>query len=265
MSDLDVAKRPKLEAHASTGSGTTSSGTSHHGGDTPTGRMRVESSASTTSQWPTTEGHPSPQTSTMPKLILAHGGSKSRGSPPSTSSPTVLPGYRDSIFTGNNQVLSWREGQRDEVGASIQQLPRISSIGDRGSTLTRPVSDPLNLTGSMQHAHRTGQPQSHRPPLLTSESTNRSSASSISTNSSAFFTPRTPLEPAQDRALPIPSLFPQKSSSGFDSQLPPLRPPSLSPQTTLLGTQHSPNGMLRLDFGHRFSLFTTALHVICLH
>jgi hypothetical protein len=262
-----VAKRPKLEPHASTSSGTTSSGASQHGSNTPTGRMRVESSASTTSQWPLTDGHPSPQNTAMPKLILAHGGSNSLGSPPNTNSPAFLPGYRDSIFAGNNQVLSWREGQRDDVGASVQQLPRISSIGDRRPSRTGPASDALNLTGSLQHAHRTGQSQSHPPPLLTSESTNRSSTSSASTNSSAFFTPRTPMEPALDRALPIPSMYPQKSSGSYESQLPPLRPPSLSPQSSSLGSQLSPNGIL-ISFHscHScFAYFTTSSHVFQCH
>lgn len=246
VSDLDAAKRPKLEAHQSTASsGTASSGASVHG-DPPTGRMRVESSASNTSQWPTNESQPSPQLTGLKKLSVGAANSQSS---PSTTSPTVLPGYRDSIFSGVNQTLAWRDGHRDDNGISGQQLPRITNPADarRSSYTGPPVADPLNLTGSLQHAHRTGQGSGHPPPLLSSESTaGRSSGSSGSAGSSVFYnTPRTPMEPSLDRALPIPTLYPQKSTGSFDNphQLPPLRPPSLSPQTSMLGTQQSPNGI----------------------
>jgi hypothetical protein len=244
MSDLDVAKRPKLEAHPSAASsGTASSGASQHG-DTPTGRMRVGSSASNSSPWPPHENLPSPQLTGIKKLSVAHGVANSQGSP-STSSPTALPGYRDSIFSGTNQTLVWREGLRDD-SIPGQHLPRVTDPADRRSSYTGPpAADSLNLTGSLQHAHRTGQ-VSHPPPLISSESTaGRSTGSSGSTNSSAFYnTPRTPMEPAHDRALPIPTLYPQKSTGSFDNlhQLPPIRPPSLSPQTSMAGSQQSPNG-----------------------
>lgn len=47
------------------------------------------------------------------------------------------------------------------------------------------------------------------------------------------------MEPAIDRPLPIPSLYTQKS---YENQLPPLRPPSLPPQTTI-HSQLSPNAV----------------------
>jgi hypothetical protein len=114
----------------------------------------------------------------------------------------------------------------------------------RSSYAGPPAIDPLNLTGSLQPAHRTG--QGHPPPLLSSESTaGRSSGSSGSTSSSVYYTPGTPMEPSLDRALPIPILYPQKSTGSFDNphQLLPLRPP-LSPQTSMLGSQQSLNGTL---------------------
>jgi hypothetical protein len=241
--DSEVAKRPKLEAHTNSGfsSVSGSSSTSQHG-ETPIGRKRVESSGSTTGQW-----HPpeapipiSPQVLNMPPLSIAIGTSKPQNSPVVTS-PTILPGYRDSIFGGSQQLVAWREGQRDDT-PTHNQLPRISSVTDSRSSLpSNAAQDSRNLTGSQQHAHRTLQGQNHPPPLLTSESTNRST-SSASTASSAFFTPRTPLEPPLDRALPIPALYPQKS---YENQLPPLRP-SLSPQTTVVTTQQSPNCTLSL-------------------
>jgi len=171
-------------------------------------------------------------------LSIALGTLKPQNSPVMTS-PTILPGYRDSIYGGSQQLVAWRDGQHEDTPTNHQHLPRISSVTDSHSGLPRnSPSDPRNLTGSQQHAHRTSQGQNHPPPLLTSESTNRST-SSASTVSSAFFTPRTPLEPPLERGLPIPSLYPQKS---YENQLPPLRP-SLSPQSSLVTTQQSPSSI----------------------
>jgi hypothetical protein len=213
--------------------------------------MRVESSASVTGQWHISDGAPSPLPSNLPKLSLALGGPKRQDSP-NTTSPTVLPGYRDSIYGAPQQTLPWRDNQHDDGLGSLQQLGRIATVGDCRSSYTG-SSEKLNLTGSTQHAHRTG--QSHPPPLLTSESTNRSSASSGSTISSAYFSPRTPMEPSLERALPMPSLYSQKSNGSFDHQLPPLRPPSLSPRSTMLSFQQSPNGMLTISLLSCFPLF----------
>lgn len=248
-SDFEAAKRPKLEGHTSAMSSISgSSGASQHGSDTPIGRMRVESSGSATGQWHPPEGQSSPQIPSMPKLSVALGGPKPQNSPSATS-PTVLPGYRDSIYGGNSQSLAWREGQRGDDLAN-SQLPRLSSVTDsRPNFSGLSHADPRNLTGSQQHDHRMNRGQNHPPPpLLSSESTNRSSTSSASTGSSAFYTPRTPLEPPLDRALPIPSLYAQKSNGSYDNQLPPLRPPSLSPQSSMLLTQQSPNAIHSIDF-----------------
>jgi hypothetical protein len=186
-------------------------------------RVGVESTASA-GQWNTNDGGASPQFASAPKLSLALGGPKRQISP-STTSPTVLPGYRESIYGAPQQSLPWRDNSRDDSLASLQQLSRKAS-----------PSDKLNLTGSVQHAHRTG--HSNRPPLLTSESTSTNSTASSST----YFTPRTPMEPPLERALPIPALYPQKSNGSFEHQLPPIRPPSLSPRSAY-GAQQSPNGM----------------------
>lgn len=248
-SESEAAKRPKLEGHTSAMSSVSgSSGASQHGSDTPISRMRVESSGSTSGQWHPPEGQPSPQASTMPKLSVALGAPKPQNSPGATS-PTVLPGYRDSIYGGNPQLLAWREGHRGDDQANSQQLPRLSSVTDsRPKFSGPPPADPRNLTGSQQHDHRMNRGQNHPPPpLLTSESTNMSSTSSASTGSS-FFTPRTPLEPPLDRALPMPPLYGQKSNGSYENQLPPLRPPSLSPQSTLLVTQQSPNVIHNIDY-----------------
>lgn len=247
--DSEGAKRPKLEAHVSTtSSGTGSSAASQHDGETPNGRIRVES----TTNWNANEGGASPQFANAPKLSLALGGPRRQGSP-STTSPTVLPGYRESIYGTPHQAIPWRDSSRDDGLASLHQLSRIASGNDRRSSYAGSPSDKLNLTGSVQHAHRTGQGQP--PPLQTSESTstNKSTTSTGSTvSSSAYFTPRTPMEPPLERALPIPALYPQKSNGSFEHQLPPIRPPSLSPRSTLHGSQQSPNGM-------SLALFSSAL------
>lgn len=195
--------------------------------------MRVESTASA-GQWNTNDGGASPQFASAPKLSLALGGPKRQNSS-STTSPTVLPGYRESIYGTPQQSTPWRDNSLDDSLASLQQLSRQAS-GERRPSYTRSPSDKLNLTGSVQHAHRTG--HSNRPPLLTSESTSTNSTAS----SSAYFTPRTPMEPPLERALSIPALYPQKSNGSFEHQLPPIRPPSLSPRSTY-GAQQSPNGM----------------------
>jgi hypothetical protein len=154
---------------------------------------------------------------------------------PLLTSQAILPGYRESIYSGNQQSLPWREGNKEDGGHS--QFPRISNAGARRSSQSAPI-DPLSFISS-QHTHRTAHPPpAHPPPLLTQEST----AGSTSTTSSAYYTPRTPLEPAIDRPLPIPPLYPQKSPGPYESQLPPLRPPSLSPQATI-HSQQSPSGM----------------------
>jgi hypothetical protein len=240
VADSDTVKRPKLDAHVSTtSSGTGSSAASQHDGETPAGRTRVESTTSVV-HWNANDGRASPQFVNTPKLSLALGGPQKHGSPPTTS-PTVLPGYRESIYGVSPQANSWR----DDALTSLQQLSRVASGNDRRSSYTGLPSNKLNLTGSTQHAHRTG--QGNVPPLLTHESTtstNISTASSGSTiSSSAYFSPRTPMEPPLERALPVPALYPQKSSGNYEHQLPPIRPPSSSPRLTLAGSQQSPNGM----------------------
>jgi len=221
--EVEVVKRPKLEAHPSTASSGTGSSSASHQGDPPSARGRLGSAASISRQWHPSDNHTPSQVSIMPKLTVAPGGTKVPSSPKSNS-PTVLPGYRDSIFQGPQQI-QWREGQRDE---NFQQNPHPASINDGR------IAD---LPGSQQHARRAS--QTHPPPLLTTESTNRSTGSTASTVSSAYFTPRTPMEPPFERSLPIPSMYAQKGN--YENQLPPLRPTSLSPQATMGGSQQSPN------------------------
>jgi len=145
---------------------------------------------------------------------------------PNISSPAVPPGYRDSMYSGNQHALPWRDGPREENGRPIQHLPPMNFVGEQRPNLPGVSTDSFTAP----HPRRAPHPGPQQPPpLLASESTNRSTESS-STGSSAYFSPRTPLEPAIDRALPIPSLYTQKSSGMYENQLPPLQSHPLSPQ-----------------------------------
>ncbi|KAB8302180.1 hypothetical protein EYC80_005626 [Monilinia laxa] len=272
--EMDVAKRPKLEATANSATGSNVSsqtGGNPTGAEFPVGRMRVNSTASSSSQWHSSTPPSSvimtpmqtlPALTNVPKVPVLQG----RLNPASpVDMPKVLPGYRESILGPGGSPIDpakvlpgyresilvpgaqhWREDHRDE-GGNLQQIPRpsierrISQSGSPSST-----QDHLNMNGSTHH-RRNRQGNLNPPPSLTSESTVQSNGSAPS-NSSMYFPPRTPLEPDLNRALPIPPLYPQKSGS-YDSPLQFLAgPPSLSPQNPLPGTQQSPNVNSIKDF-----------------
>jgi len=149
---------------------------------------------------------------------------RTRTSPPSAS-PAILPGYRDAIFAESRQTLAWRDGVRDD-----QTLPGIGSVGTNQSG---PPTDALNSPASASHGLRTvmiGNP----PPLLTRESTNRSTGSS-----NFSYGPRTPLEVPLEPSSN--SYYPKKLGS-YENQLPPILTPALSPRSSIVNAQHSPNG-----------------------
>ncbi|RDL36622.1 uncharacterized protein BP5553_05974 [Venustampulla echinocandica] len=246
--DADAAKRPKLETYQSnTSSGTADSSTSQAAMEASGGRGRVPSSGSSTGPWSIVDNTTAASTP-VAKSDFPHRGPSGQGSP----SPTLLPGYRESIFGGIQQGLPWRDGKPDDANSSGQKLPRLANVYDRRSSYaSTPIVDSISLPGSAQHPRRTV--HNHPPPMLTPEPTNlgnrsTGSVSSDSPNSSAFFAPRTPLEPPHDRPLPLPSLFPPMSSGSSDNQLPPLRPPSLSPQSAMANPQQSPNFPPHVDF-----------------
>ncbi|KAL3423849.1 HMG box protein [Phlyctema vagabunda] len=249
QTEADPAKRPKLEAHVSGTSTTTNSSstnsitTSQPSSESLNTRAHVDSST-TPNSWPPPTRQCSPPTQSPGLSQLAAGVHAQVKNSPSSMSPSVLPGYRDAIYGGSLPAPSWREQRDDAPAANLPPVSRMSEHADmRTSYAGPPAPDSLNLTGSLQHAHRTG--HSQRPPLLSSESTSGTTSSSVSTNSS-FFTPRTPLEPSIDRSLPMPQPYQQKP---YENHLPPLRPPSLSPQTSMLTSQHSPHGIPAiLDF-----------------
>lgn len=231
--NVDAAKRPKLDGNMS--NGTSSNVASPRSTDSMASRMRVESSSSSTGQWPSAQPSPSTQISSMPNLTAPHNSSNADAR--AASSPAVLPGYRDSLHGSAAQTLPWREPAREESNGAAQQSSRyvsMSSGNDRQPRYSSMAnSEGLHLGNSIAHARRPMIGQT--PPLSTSDSTASGSSSS------SFFTPRTPMEPTVERSMHFPSLYPQKSSGGYENQLPPLRPPSLSPQSSMQGQQHSPS------------------------
>lgn len=235
MSDLDV-KRPKLEPQPSTNSvcsnssGGSQPGGSQPGGDVHSSRLRVESSTSNPGSWMNPDKQHSDLQPNGPPGRL-------RRSPP--TSPGNLPpgpillGYTETLHD-TRQTLAWRDSTRDEQ----HQLPGINSVGEIRTSLAGPHSnDPLNGAGSRQHGHRTGS-SVPPPPLLTRESTNRSTGSS----NYGYSTPRTPMEPLE----PIPIPYYPKTAM-FENQLAPIQPAVLSPSVTHSNTQLSPNGKTILE------------------
>jgi len=189
MPDLDASKRIKHKVQQSTSSNNTvSSSDSQQTINTPSSQ-RADSSSNIT-HWPNDNGHVSTsRSSTIPNLTVGIGDLKRQRSP-NTTSPTVLPGYRESIFGQAHQSLPWRDGQRNERIPSAQPFPHDE--GDsRASYQELPATDNLSLAGSAQIAHRTR--RCATPSLLTSDSTNRSSIASPSTGSSVFFNVGNPL------------------------------------------------------------------------
>lgn len=218
------AKRPKIEARDSHNSGTTSSGTSQHGGDTPSSRVPLDS--------PTGLGSWADSQTTA-------------GTTRSQSSPSIaagtLPGYRDMILAPNKHTLTYRDAQREESVSSQQQQPPSFPRADQRPYSTRRGAASPGIPVN-QFTHRLGNTghQQSTPPLLSSESTN----DSTSTSSSAYYSqPRTPMDAHVAPPLPY---FTQKSSGSYQNQLPPLHTPSLSPQTTSMGSIQSPIGSIVL-------------------
>jgi len=172
----------------------------------------------------------------MPNLAVTR--SQNVQGSPSATSPPVLPGYRDAIFGTAPQTLAWRDSPRgaEPPSAMQQQLSRMMNpVHERRSS--QPGTDSPNPYGSAAMAHRTvGAGGGYTPPLLTSESTGTTRSGG---SSAGLFAPRTPLEPSLERPqLPIPNIFPNKPL--YDNQLPPIRPPSLSPQSSINMPYNSP-------------------------
>lgn len=145
---------------------------------------------------------------------------------PTIQSPGILPGFRDTLVS----PLPLREGPpREQESGPFQQQSSIANIHGSRNRPNEQHGNPFETL-------------IRQVPLLTNEST-VDSASSGSSSVGPLHTPRTPLDIGQ-RTPQFPNLFPPSKISGFfDShQLPPLRPPSLSPQSSVNNPYHSPQG-----------------------
>lgn len=250
--DTEPSKRPKLEnrvSNESSGNGS-SSATSQAGSDTPVARKRVCSAASNSgSQWysgqnSTSSAGPAAATnSTSPKTFSGAAGIKARTSP-TAKSPRILPGYRDSLVT----PLPLREVQPNADARSFSQSQPHQSIPIPQHGNSHPSVANIQVPRNRPHEHLGGSfgTASGQVPPLTHDLTVES-ASSGSSSVGPLYTPRTPLDLEQRQ---YPTIFQTKATGFFDSnQLPPLRPPSLSPQSSMLNAYHSPQGVaLVMDY-----------------
>jgi hypothetical protein len=247
----DPAKRPRLENHSSGGSGGSvstqrSSNSNGVNRESLPSRGRGQSVASLAPSWYAGE---SPQASNTGRENLSSSQRKGQESP-GIVPPSNLPGYHDAIYGAMQQqqqqqhTLAWRDSKRG-ADAPPPQFPRLNSVGDRRLSQSSILNGPelVTFAAGVQNHHRSS--GGYTPPLLTSESTSSTTKSGASTNSSGnsmYYGPRTPLDTPRDRSLPNLSLFPSKPPGSFDTQLPPIRPPSLSPQSSMSMSYNSPSG-----------------------
>lgn len=179
--------------------------------------------------------------------------------PPSTkaqTSPggpsTALPGYRDTVINPNLQTLAWRDHTRPPDlpihGYNNRQVePKLNQSGI--------LNAPETPTSFTQAFHNQPRPSlsaisPFAPPSLTSESTvstqqSTSSSTAADPRQSTYFAPRIPLDPSGERpSFPMHPVFSHKAQGGahFDTQLPPIRHPSLSPQLPASISYNSQSG-----------------------
>lgn len=223
----DIVKRPKLTALPSTSSGTVSTSSQHD--HYPATRSRAVSVASGASHLQNMGDSMSPISKTAvisptPMLIEAI---TSAQSSPSMLNSSFGVDHRESLPTILQQLGPLRpDATRDDATRHAPPNQMSMRSVDAGT-----LSDAPPLYTARHRVERVDAV----PPMLTHGST---SDSTVSANS--YFTPRTPIEPSLERILPMPVKFPQKPGS-FEGVLPPIRPPSLSPQTSVFGTRPSPS------------------------
>lgn len=239
IAEAESVKRPKLEnriSNESSGNGS-SSATSQAGGDTPKTRKRGYSGASMTSmpwhgpQNPTSAQSNSSSTVPTPKPFGGTTGMVPHTSP-TPQAQVILPGFRDSLAA----ALPYRESRRDSESGLFQQ----SALQQQQHSTVPNIQVSRNRPNEQ---HGGAFPTLSGPaPLLAHDSTVES-ASSGSSSAGPAYTPRTPMD-IEQRTPQFPSLFQSKVPGFFDSnQLPPLRPPSLSPQSSMNNPYQSPQGI----------------------
>lgn len=243
------SKRPKLENVNSASSTSTTTTKSSNA----TNLSREASQDPRTTHVPSLISIPAPwfpNDASMQAQLTPTSTARKLSGGPSTS----LPGYRDTVIGPNvNQTLAWRDhirpGEIPTHGYNRQGETKISQSGI--------LNAPDAPTGFGQAFHN--QPRSSissigafSPPALSSDSTistQQSTASSLAREDprqSTYFAPRIPLDQSRERpSFPMHPLFSGSSSKAqghFDTQLPPIRHPSLSPQLPTSMSYNSPSG-----------------------
>jgi len=242
----ETSKRLKLESHSSvnSSSATKSSSSSVVSRDlsreaSTSAGARVQSIGSVSGPWFSGES-----TIAQPGMMSK---SKGHGSPIGPSGS--LPGYRDTVIGPNSQTVAWRDQTRPTEILIHAYNRRVERNSSQSSILNGPDS-PITF-GQSFHSHQRSIGR-FTPPLLTSESTTSTVQSSTSSGSgdSSYYGPRTPLDPSRDKpSLPIPPIYSgQKLAGSFDTQLPPIRHPSLSPQSSMNVSYNSPSGASSVFF-----------------
>ncbi|KFZ19856.1 hypothetical protein V502_03455 [Pseudogymnoascus sp. VKM F-4520 (FW-2644)] len=239
------SKRPKIEnPNTSSASTTTKSSTASS--------LSREASLDSRTRVPSLGPIPGPWFPSEPAHTQAPlpPSSKAQTSPggPSTS----LPGYRDTVINPNLQTLAWRDHTRAPElpihGYSRQVEPKLNQSG----ILNAPET-PTSFTQAFHNQPRASLSSisAFSPPSLTSESTvstqqSTSSSTAADPRQSTYFAPRIPLDPSRDRpSFPMHPVFHgsnSKAPTHFDTQLPPIRHPSLSPQLPVSVSYNSQSG-----------------------
>lgn len=164
------------------------------------------------------------------------------GLPAIPSAPGVMARVRRDSVTGS---IPWREQTRPVEGSSRPiELP---IHGYARQMDTRPIQSSNYPVTESPHPYISRFPSQQSsvggftPPLLTTESTNSTVKSSISSGSgdsrisqSHYYSPRTPLDdPNRLPSLPMPSIYSgSKLPATFEGTLPPIRHTSLSPTSS---------------------------------
>lgn len=238
------SKRPKLEIlNTSSASTTTKSSTASS--------LSREASLDSRTRVPSLGPIPGPWFPSEPALQAPlPPSSKAQTSPggPSTS----LPGYRDTVINPNLQTLAWRDHTRAPElpihSYNRQVEPKLNQSG----ILNAPET-PASFAQAFHNQPRTSisSISAFSPPSLTSESTvstqqSTSSSTAADPRQSTYFAPRIPLDPSRDRpSFPMHPVFHgsnSKAPTHFDTQLPPIRHPSLSPQLPVSVSYNSQSG-----------------------
>lgn len=228
------SKRPKLENLNTSSTSTTTTKSS------AASNLSREASQDSRTHVPSVGPIPSTWYPAEPALQAPLPPSTMAQTPPSGPS-TTMPGYRDTIINPNLQTLAWREqhtrpGDLSLHGYNRQVEPKLNQSG----ILNGPET-PTTFAQAFHNQPRTSLSSisTFSSPSLTSESTvstqqSTSSSTAADPRQATYFADRIPLDPARERpSFPHHPVFGSHSNKppvNFDTQLPPIRGPSLSPQ-----------------------------------